>query len=77
MLDLQSSKHYPYTKEGNISLYVYKKPNHSLSILKNNPDSINKQLSEISSDQECFDNAKTLYQEALNKSGYNYNLRVT
>ena len=24
--------------------------------------------------RQCFDNAKTLYQEALNKSGYNYNL---
>ena len=28
----------------------------------------------MSSDRHCFDNAKTVYQEALNKSGYNYNL---
>ena len=73
-LDLQSGKHYPFTKEGNVPLYVHKKSNHPPSILKNIPDSINKRLSEISSDQECFDNAKTVYQEALNKSGYNYNL---
>ena len=38
------------------------------------PDSISKRLSEISSDRQCFDNTKTVYQEALNKSGYNYNL---
>ena len=55
-------------------MYVHKKSNHPPSILKNIPDSINKRLSEISSDRECFDNAKTMYQEALNKSGYNYNL---
>ena len=73
-LDLQSGKHYPYTKEGNVPLYVHKKYNHPPSILKNIPDSINKRLSEISSDRECFDNAKTVYQEALNKSGYNCNL---
>ena len=73
-LDLQSGKHYPYTKEGNVPLYVHKKSNRPPSILKNIPDSINKRLSEISSDRHCFDNAKTVYQEALNKSGYNYNL---
>ena len=43
-------------------------------ILKNIPESINKRLSEISSDKECFDNVKGVYQEALNKSGHNYNL---
>ena len=41
-LDLQSGKQYPYTKEGNISLYVHKKSNHPPSILKNIPESINK-----------------------------------
>ena len=48
MLDLQSGKHYPYTKEGNVPLYVRKKSNHPPSIQKNIPDSINKRLSEIS-----------------------------
>ena len=73
-LDLQSGKHYPYTKEGNIPLYVHKKSNHPPSILKNIPESINKRLSEISSDKESFDKAKETYQDALNKGGYIYNL---
>ena len=47
-LDLQSGEHYPYTKEGNVPLYVLKKSNHPPSILKNFPDSNNKRLSEIS-----------------------------
>ena len=42
--------------------------------LKNVPESINKRLSEISSDKESFEKAKGTYQDALNKTGYNYNL---
>ena len=73
-LDLKSGKYYPYTKEGNIPLYVHTKSNHPPTILEDIPESIDKRLSEISSDKECFDNAKPIYQEALNKSGYHYNL---
>ena len=73
-LDLKSGKHSPYTKEGNVLLYVHKQSSHPPSILRNIPESINKRLSEISSDKECFDKAKSVYQDALNKSGYKYNL---
>ena len=61
-LDLRSGKYYPYMKEGNIPLYVHKESNHPPSILKDIPESISKRLSEISSDKECFDNAKGIYQ---------------
>ena len=44
------------------------------SILKNIPKSINKRLSETSSDKECFDNAKNIYQDALDKNDYTYKL---
>lgn len=73
-LDLRSGKHHPFTKEENIPLYMHKNSNHPPSILRNIPESINKRLSEISSDKECFDDAKHVYQEALNKSGYRYKL---
>lgn len=63
-LDLRSEKFYPYMKEGNIPLYDHKESNHPPSILKNIPKSINKRLSEISSDKESFDSAKGVYQEA-------------
>ena len=33
-LDLQSGKHYPYTKEGNVPLNVLKKSNHPPSIIR-------------------------------------------
>ena len=73
-LDLKTRKHSPYTKEGNTPLYVHKQSNHPPSILRNIPESINRCLSEISSDKDCFDKTKGPYQEALNKSGYKYNL---
>lgn len=73
-LDLQSGKYYPYTKEGNVPLYVHKRSNQPPSILKNIPEFINKRLSEISSDKESFEKAKGTYQDALNKSGCSYNL---
>ena len=65
-LDLKSGKHSPYTKEGNTPLYVHKQSNHLPSILRN---------IQISSDKDCFDKAKDPYQDALDKSGYKYNLQ--
>ena len=38
------------------------------------PDGINKRLSNISSDRRSFDSAAPPYQEALRKSGFDYNL---
>jgi hypothetical protein len=73
-LDLKSGKHWPYSKPGNVPSYVHVKSNHPPTILKNIPEGINKRLAELSSDEECFNKAKPLYQEALNKSGYKYNL---
>ena len=64
-------------KEGNIPLYVHKESNHPPSILRNIPESINKRLSEISSDKECFDSAKGVDQEALDRSGYHHKLSFT
>ena len=60
-LDLKSGKHSPHTKEGNTPLYVHKQSNHPTSIIRNIPKSINKRLSEISSDKDCFDRAKDTY----------------
>ena len=76
-LDLRSGKFYPYIKEGNIPLYIHQESNHPPSILRNIPESINKRLSEISSDKESFDSAKGVYQEALDKSGYHHKLSFT
>jgi hypothetical protein len=65
----------PYTKPNNVPRYVHNKSNHPPTILKNIPESINKRLSEISSDEESFKKAAAPYQQSINDSGYDYELR--
>ena len=62
-------------KPNNTPLYVHINSNHPPSIINNIPDSINKRLSNISSNETIFNNASPPYQEALQKSGYDYTLK--
>ena len=55
--------------------YIHAKSNHPPAIIKNLLCAINKRLSEISSCEEVFNNAKPLYQEALKKIGYTHELK--
>ena len=67
----------PYTKPGNIPLYVHRSSNHPLRIIENIPKSINKRLSEIWSDEDSFNEAAPIYQKALNDSGYSHHLEFS
>ena len=49
--------------------------NHPPSIIKHIPENINQRLSSISSDEKMFKTAAPIYQEAINKSGYDYTLK--
>ena len=64
-----------YTKPNNTPLYIHTKSNHPPVIIKNLPESVNKRLSDISSDKESFDRAAIPYQRALEHSGNNYKLK--
>ena len=66
-LDLNSGKFKPYSKPTNTPLYVHSKSNHPPSIIKNIPESVNRRLSEISSDEQVFHEAAPPYQEALKR----------
>ena len=75
-LDLKSTSYKPYMKPGNVPQYVNRQSNHPpSSILRNIPEAINRRLSNVSSDKQSFDSAIPPYQEALQKSGYNYTLK--
>lgn len=73
-LDLNNEKFKPYAKPTNTPLYVHSKSNHPPNIIKNIPESVNRRLSEISSDASVFDEASKPYQEALERSGYSFKL---
>ena len=73
-MNLRTGVHKPFMKPNNTPLYVHNKSNHPPNIIKNIPESINRRLSNISSNEKIFQKAIPPYQDALKKSGYNYKL---
>ena len=73
-LDLEKELYKPFRKPNDRPLYVNKLSNHPPNVIKEIPNSINKRLSGISSSEKEFNEAKEAYQEALNNSGYQYQL---
>ena len=73
-MDLDAETFKPFTKPNTIPRYIHSQSNHPPSIIKNLPDAINKRLSSISCNKVEFDKAAPLYQEALEKSNYEYKL---
>ena len=71
-LDLSDATHMPFNKLNNIPLYINKKSNQPPRIISNIPQSINRQLSEISYDKESFHKAAPIYQKALDNSRYKH-----
>ena len=76
-LDLSTGVYKPYMKENDHPVYVNMKSNHPPLVLKNIPMGVSNRLNRISSSKEVFDAAKTPYQEALTKSGYDHVLEYT
>ena len=48
---------------------------HPPTILKKLPELINKRITDISCNQDIFDAARSIYEEALRNSGFNDNLK--
>ena len=64
-LSLTEEKFWPYRKPNSEPLYINKMSNHPPCIIKEIPKMVEKRLSELSFDQEKFENAKPEYEEAL------------
>ena len=74
-LDLNTGRYMQYMKPGNVLQYVNAQSNHPPVVLENIPEGVNKQISEISSDEEAFNKVAPACQKALDESGLNYNLK--
>ena len=73
-LNLNDSTYRPYHKPGNEITYIHKESNHQPNIIKQIPLSIEWRLSTLlSSSEEIFNESVHIYEDALNKSGYNHN----
>ena len=54
--------------------YVPVGSNHPPYVQKNIPKGVEKRLISLSSDESCFNSAKHIYQDSLNKAGYDYSI---
>ena len=68
--DLQKGTYLPYRKPDNPPVYINSCSNHPPTVIKQLPKSISKRLSDLSSNEKCFEKTKPAYRDALNKSGF-------
>ena len=72
--NLTDSSYRPFNKTNNEINYIHKQSNHSPSIIKQLPLSVERRLSKLSSNEKIFNDSIPIYQEALIKAGYNHKL---
>ena len=68
--DLLNEIYKPYRKPNNKPLYINKHSNHPPNILKQLPKSIEKRISETSSNTDVFNRSIKIYNDALYKSNF-------
>ena len=68
--DLTISTYCPYRKPNDHPQYINTKSNHPPNIIKQIPASINRRISDNSSNEDAFNKAKPVYNSALKASGY-------
>ena len=73
----ETGKYKPFRKPNSSTTYVNKCSNHPPSILKNIPGMIERRVSSISSSEKEFSEAKGMYQQALDRAGYNSEIKYT
>ena len=73
--NLETGEYKPFIKPNDVPLYVHKSSNHPPSVVKNIPAAINRRISALSSNEQIFRSVAPLYQEALDKAGYDYKLQ--
>ena len=74
-LSLNNSSYESYHKPDNEILCVHKDSNYPPSILKQNPTSIEKRISTLSTNETIFNESKEIYQKPQAKSAYPQSLK--
>lgn len=73
-LNLNDGTYRPYSKPDNKLQYINTQSNHPPNVIKQIPRTIEQRLSNHSSNERIFDQAKQPYEKALKESGYNTKL---
>ena len=74
-LNLSDGSYKPFHKPNSEINYIHKGSNYHPRIIKQLPLSAKSRLSKLSSDENVFIQAASVYQEALKQAGYNHKLR--
>ena len=69
-LNLNSESYYPYRKPNDHPVYINSQSNHPPNIIKKLPASIRRRLTDMSSDETAFGDAKPMYDKAIADSGF-------
>ena len=69
-LNLNTESYYPYRKPNDRPVCIHCQSNHPPNIIKNIPASISRRLTDISSNEAVFEDAKPMYDNALADSGF-------
>ena len=64
-----------YQKPSNIIQYIHVESNHPPNIIKQIPKTIEKRLSQFSSDEDIFNESAPFYEDKLHQSGYQQKLK--
>ena len=72
--DLSTGKFKPYRKPNDDPIYINKHSNHPPCITRQLPTAINKRISLLSSDEQTFQQAAPVYQNALRHGNYKHKL---
>ena len=72
--NLNDGTYKPYTKPNNEIKYIHKNSNHPPSVIRQIPLSMESRLSTLFFNEKIFQEAVTLYQKALQNSGYRHTL---
>ena len=68
--NLNDSFYRPYQKPDNIIQYIHVETNHPPNIIKQIPKTIEKRLSQLSSNEKIFIELAPFYEDKLHQSGY-------
>ena len=74
-LNLSDGSYKPFHKLNSKINYIHRESNHPPTIIKQLPLSVESRLSKLSSDENVFIQAASVYQEALKRVGYNHKLK--
>ena len=73
--NLNNGTYRPYQKPGNMIQYIQVESNHLPNIIKQIPKAIEKRLSQLSCNEEIFNESALVYEDKLQQAGYQQKLK--